>query len=127
MKLKRLWTGTELKHSKDNSELILLESLTSCEEPGVVLTEGSERRWQGGEGGQRPLLEGPEAGVERIYLQCPLAVEGALLGQLQNFKGQLQGEEARTHSHRPVPRLLSRGSQHSNYICSTSGLRTRVP
>ena len=59
--------------------------LTSKVESVVVFTEWAERGWEGAEGGQGTLLEGPEARVEGIDLQDPLAVEGALLRQFQHL------------------------------------------
>lgn len=42
--------------------------LTSKVESVVVFTEWAERGWEGAEGGQGTLLEGPEARVEGVDL-----------------------------------------------------------
>ena len=54
-------------------------------EPVVIFTEWAERGWEGVEGRQGTLLKGPEAGVEGVDLQDPLAVEGALMSQFHHL------------------------------------------
>lgn len=55
-------------------------------EPVVIFTEWAERGREGVEGRQGTLLEGPEAGIEGVDLQDPLAVEGALLRQFHHLR-----------------------------------------